>query len=429
MAFQQGLSGLRASANALDVTSNNVANAATVGFKSSQAHFADVYASRLGAAGGSQVGIGVSVPAIVQNFSAGNVTVTNNPLDIAINGAGFFRMSDGGSITYSRAGQFHLDKSGYVVDDGARRLTGYAVDTLTGLPVMSTPVELQLDPSDQPPAATGTAGGSFDGVKAVMNFDSRSTVPNTAWAITPPATGPSTSMYNYSTATSIYDSLGNPHTLTIYARKAAAANTWDVYTATDTGAPVAPSTTPTTVFAGPVSVAFNSSGQLTAAPNGVLPLSIALTNGAATPLAFNLDFTGSTQFGANFGVNQMLQDGYAPGRLTGTSVSANGTILGTYTNGQSRIMGQVALSNFTNPDGLASLGGNQWQETSESGSPLTGTPNSASLGVLQSAAVEESNVDLTAELVNMIVEQRNYQANAQTIKTQDQILQTLVNLR
>ncbi len=429
MAFQQGLSGLRAASNALDVTSNNVANAATVGFKSSQAHFADVYASTLGASGGSQVGIGVSVPAVAQNFAAGNVTVTNNPLDIAINGSGFFRMNASGSVTYSRAGQFHLDRSGYIVDDSARRLTGYAVDSTTGTPVISTPVDLLLDPSDQPPQATGTVGGDFDGVKAVLNFDSRSTVPADAWAVVAPATLPTTRMYNYSTAVSIYDSLGNPHTLTIYARKAAAANTWDVYTATDTGAPVPPATSMVPVIAGPVSVAFDSSGKLTAAPNGVLPLSIALSNGAATPLAFDLDFTGSTQFGSNFGVNQLKQDGYAPGRLTGMTVAVDGIILGSYSNGQSRTMGQIALSSFTNPDGLASMGGNQWLETADSGSPLTGTPNSASLGVLQSAAVEESNVDLTSELVNMIVEQRNYQANAQSIKTQDQILQTLVNLR
>lgn len=420
MAFQQGLSGLRAFANALDVTSNNVANAATVGFKSSQVHFSDVYASSLGSSGGSQVGIGVSASDVAQNFTAGNVTATNNPLDIAINGSGFFRMSDNGSISYSRNGQFHLDKDGYVVDDGARRLTGYTVDPVTGNITNSAPVDIFLDPSDQAPVATGTAGGDFDGVKIVLNFDSRSVVPG-AWSYTAPVapattSSPSTSGYNFSTAASIYDSEGNAHTLTMYARKTGN-NAWDMYTTVDGGAP-----------AGPTAMAFSTSGVLTTPANGQISQTIVLTNGATIPV-FPLDFSGSTQFGSSFGVNQLQQDGYAPGRLTGTTVSADGIIQGIYTNGQTRTMGQVVLSNFTNPGGLSSQGNNQWVETADSGSPLTGSPNSSSLGTLQSGAVEESNTDLTAELVNMIVQQRNYQANAQSIKTQDQILQTLVNLR
>jgi flagellar hook protein FlgE len=157
--------------------------------------------------------------------------------------------------------------------------------------------------------------------------------------------------------------------------------------------------------------------------------SFAVSTGAVTPLSFNLDLTGSTQFGSSFGVNRLFQDGYTSGRLSGINIAVDGVVQGRYSNGQSRNLGQIVLANFTNPNGLQSLGNNQWAETSDSGQPLVGAPGTGSLGSLQSAAIEESNVDLTAELVNMITQQRAYQANAQSIKTQDQILQTLVNLR
>jgi flagellar hook protein FlgE len=154
----------------------------------------------------------------------------------------------------------------------------------------------------------------------------------------------------------------------------------------------------------------------------------ALGTGAAA-LSFDLDLTGSTQYGNIFGVNMITQDGYTSGRLSGLSVASDGTVQGRYSNGQTRDLAQVVLGNFNNPNGLTSMGNNQWVETADSGQPLIGVPGSGSLGVIQSAAIEESNVDLTAELVNMITYQRAYQANAQTIKTQDSILQTLVNLR
>lgn len=483
MAFQQGLSGLYAASKALDVTSNNVANSATVGFKSAQAHFADVFAASLSGGGSAQVGIGTSIGAIQQQFTQGNITSTNNPLDISINGGGFYRMSTNGTITYSRAGQFHLDKDGYVVDDRERKLTGYLADT-TGTIVQAAPAELQLSSANQDPVATGSTIGG--GVKASLNLDSRSVLPTNAASFS--TTDPSS--YNFSTATAIYDSLGNAHTLTIYATKttvaaataavtgattaetaattalaadpanpvliaALAAATSSVTSTTSalaavTAAAVDPTlsqwliytsvdgTLPGNVTGSPTAIGFNSSGKLSGAPIGGFPLSIDLggvmvaqgtTNIATTPLAFNLDFAGTTQFGSAFGTNSLQQDGYTSGRLTGVNVGSDGVVRGNYSNGQARDLGQVVLTSFTNPNGLTSLGGNQWAETSASGSALVGAPNTGTLGVLQSAAIEESNVDLTAELVNMITEQRNYQANAQSIKTQDQILQTLVNLR
>ena len=434
MSFQQGLSGLNSSSKALDVVSNNIANANTVGFKSSATHFADVYANSLAGAGASQVGIGVQTAAIMQQFSQGNISSTNNPLDMSINGGGFYRMTTNGNVTYSRNGQFHLDKNGYIVDDRARVLTGYPVDG-TGQIVQSAPVDLQLDAGDQDPVATGAGVGALTGVRANVNLDSRSISPLSAAPPAPwvPGATHDPSTYNWSTALSIYDTLGNAHTLSLYAVKSTTSGLWDVHASVD-------GTTDANVTLGTPTLQFTTSGQLdgTIAGNGTVNVSIDLNtvmtdlggvNDAASPLVFDMNFSGSTQFGSVFGANRLEQDGYASGRLSGVSVSGDGVIRGNYTNGQSRNLGQVVLANFTNPNGLTSLGGNQWGETSTSGTALIGSPGSASLGVLQSAAVEESNVDLTAELVNMITQQRNYQANAQSIKTQDSIMQTLVNLR
>ncbi|WP_301102950.1 flagellar hook protein FlgE [Propionivibrio sp.] len=439
MSFQQGLSGLNSAAKGLDVTSNNIANSSTVGFKSAAAHFADVYANSLSGSGASQVGIGTTTMAVQQSFTQGNVTTSNNPLDIAINGGGFYRMSTNGTITYSRNGQFHLDKNGFVVDDRARVLTGYPVDASTGRVVQSSPVELQLDSGDQPPVATGSGVGASPGVKANVNLDSRATtttwIPANLGSAGPPVVpadtvwSPSPATYNWSTALSIYDSLGNGHTLSLYAVKTVNPREWQIHANVD-------GTTDREVTLTGSTLTFDTSGSLVGSSvvNASIDLAAVMTdlgkvNSAASPLAFTIDFAGSSQYGSPFGANRLEQDGYTSGRLTGVSVAGDGVLRGNYSNGQARDLGQVVLAGFTNPNGLSSLGANQWSETAASGAALVGAPGSASLGVLQAAAIEESNTDLTAELVNMITQQRNYQANAQSIKTQDQILQTLVNLR
>lgn len=422
MSFQQGLSGLNGAQGALDAISNNVANSATVGFKQSKTQFADVYAASLQSSGGNQIGIGVAIDAVAQQFTQGNITVTNNPLDVAINGQGFFRMSDSGTITYTRNGQFLIDKEGYVINGDGLRLTGYLADA-NGTVIPSSPAEIVIDTSDINPRATTTAAGG-------VNLDSRESVPANAanWTAAFLASGniPTPDMYNASTSVTVYDTLGNQHILTMYFVKLASAGNWDVYTQLDSPSAANPVTRAPSGAGGPV-LNFDSNGLLTTGMP--LALSFPLTTGAVTPLAFDLDYTGSTQFGANFGVNRLFQDGYTSGRLSGLAVGNDGVIKGRYSNGQARDMAQIVLVNFANPNGLVSLGGNQWAETSESGAPLVGAPDSGSLGSLQSAAVEDSNVDLTQELVNMITQQRNYQANAQSIRTQDQILQTLVNLR
>ena len=433
MAFQQGLSGLYAASKALDVTSNNVANSATVGFKSASAHFSDVYANSLSGAGAAQVGIGTSVGAVQQQFTQGNITTTNNPLDLSINGGGFYRMSSNGSVTYSRNGQFHLDKEGYIVDDRLRKLTGnqYANGVSSG-----SLGDINVSSALIDPKITGK-------VTVGINLNSSATVPTAplvagALVAVAPATVPPTyiapdvSSYSYMQPNAIYDSLGSVHTANYYFVKDAAPNTWNVLMTVDNGMNDAGAITQVT------QLVFDTNGKLTAPAVAGLPIGTPATPaniawgaalGVTTPQPLTFNFGQCTQFGSPFSVNQLEQDGFTSGRLTGVSVGADGMVRGNYSNGQSRDMGQVVLANFTNPNGLSSLGGNQWSETSASGQALVGAPGTGTLGVLQAAAVEESNTDLTSELVNMITQQRNYQANAQSIKTQDQIMQTLVNLR
>lgn len=406
MSFQQGLSGLAAAARNLDVIGNNVANSNTAGFKTSKANFADVIATSLAGGGSSSAGLGVAVAGIDQQFTQGNVSTTNNPLDFAVNGNGFFRLSTNGTVTYTRNGQFKLDKDGFIVNTTGARLQGYPVNG-AGQIVNSTPVDLQFSTASVSPKSTANA-------RVVANLDSRKPIISAAFSLTDPST------YTSTTSMSIYDSLGNQHNMTTYYRKSAA-NTYQVFVAVNG----------VQVGAGPVgTLNFRTDGTIDTGTT-TLPfnLSIPLTSGAVTPLLVALDYTGTTQYGANFAVSNLTQDGYTSGQLTGFNVSSDGKMVGRYSNGQSKDLGQVVLAAFNNPQGLQPLGNNQWAETSASGQPLVGTAGSGTFGVLQSGAVEDSNVDLTAELVNMITAQRIYQANAQTIKTQDQVLQTLVNLR
>lgn len=411
MSFQQGLSGLNAAAKSLDVIGNNVANASTVGFKASQAQFADVYAASLAGATGLAAGIGTKVATIATQFTQGNISVTNNPLDIAINGRGFFRVDQQGTIFYTRNGQFQLDKDGYIVTAAGEKLTGYAANA-TGQILPGALVNLQLSQADIAPAATANAN-------VLVNLDSRATPPTAAFNYLDPTT------YNSSTSMTVYDSLGNAQTYTFYFRKTAG-NTWDVYSSLTN-----PAGTTTLQNGGSAitTLVYNTSGVLTSGAVVTANVPAGDLGTGAAALSFTLDFTGSTQFGSPFSVNAITQDGYTSGRLTGFSIDDNGIIQARYSNGQNKAQGQIVLANFTNPQGLQPLGNNLFAETATSGQPLVGAPGSGALGVLQSSATEDSTVDLTAELVSMITAQRVYQANAQTIKTQDAVLQTLVNLR
>ncbi|MCA1322611.1 flagellar hook protein FlgE [Herbaspirillum sp. alder98] len=426
MSFQQGLSGLNGAAKSLDVIGNNVANASTVGFKQAQAQFADMYANSMNRSGNSPVGIGVTVANVAQAFTQGNVTSTNNPLDIAINGDGFFRLA--GSLTdaspvYGRNGQFELNKDGYIVNpsmNGAY-LTGYPAGVSGG-----DPVRLKIDTSSIP--ATPTTK-----VTTKVNLDSRQDPPT----VTPfdPANANS---YNNSTGVTVYDSLGNPYSVQTYYVKSAPTGTpptttWNIYATID-GKLVANAATPT-VATSVGTMTYDSTGAMTASTgmslpvNNVAPANVYTKLGGTFPGAITLNYAGSTQTGSAFINVAQSQDGMMPGSLSSFSIAKDGTIVGAYSNQQTKNLGQVILVNFANPNGLQPLGNNLYTATADAGAPLIGTPTTGTFGTLQARAVEDSNVDLTAELVNMIVAQRVYQANSQTIKVQDTVLQTLVSLR
>lgn len=420
MGFQQGLSGLSASSRNLDVIGNNVANANTYGSKVARAEFADVYATSMTGAGANSVGIGVQVAAVAQQFTQGNVTTTDNPMDIAINGAGFFQVSDGSNPTmYTRNGQFKIDREGYIVNNQRQRLLGYGADATGNIvPAQATPIQLPT---------VGIAPRATDDITMELNLDSRA-------AVTLPTAGgidfndPTT--YNNATSVTAYDALGQDISLTYYFQKTGN-GTWDVYV-------TANGTTVNGTAAAPLpvtSATFNASGTsptfVPDPPTINIPAGLTNSSGAliATPLAIPFDMGSATQYGSSFGVTNLTQTGYAPGQMSSITIEGNGIIMARYSNGQSQPAGQIEIATFRNAQGLQPMGGNAWNATYASGDAVVGVPGDGNMGVLQAGALEESNVDLTAELVNMITAQRNYQANAQTIKTQDQVLQTLVNLR
>ncbi|HEY3301866.1 MAG TPA: flagellar hook protein FlgE [Methylophilaceae bacterium] len=409
MSFQQGLSGLNAASKSLEVIGNNVSNSSTVGFKQSRAEFSDVFASSLTGAGSSQIGIGTKLSNVAQQFTQGNISSTSNSLDVAINGGGFFRMSNNGAVTYSRNGQFTMDKQGYLTDAQGNRLTGYLANSL-GVLSTGAATDIQINSADLNPTQTTTVTGT-------LNLDStKAALTNAGFSPTNPST------YTSSTSVNVFDSLGNSHVLQSFFVKTGA-GAWSVFNTVDGNAAY-----PTSPQAPNSTLTFPTSG-LSPTQTVVNATSFAPGTGAATPMTVALDYSTSTQFGSAFSVNSLAQDGNNSGKLAKFNVGSDGVITGSYTNGKSQTLGQLVLVKFANPNGLVQLGGNQWGESSTSGVPVVGTPNTSGLGVLQSSALEDSNVDLTSELVNMITAQRIYQANAQTIKTEDQIMQTLVNLR
>ena len=406
MSFNIALSGLNASSADLDVISNNIANVSTTGYKGSRSEFSDIFTSASIGSVSTAIGSGVNIARVAQQFSQGNINVTNNGLDLAISGQGFFRLSDNGSTVYSRSGSFGIDNNGYITNAQNQRLTAYLADTSGN--VTGALGDLQLSTANIIPQATSK-------IDIGVNLDSAATVPTVAFNSSDP------SSYNNSTSLSLYDSQGTSHLGTLYFVKTAD-NSWDTHLFVD-GSEVSPSASG--------AVTFNQDGTLATPAGGKVDYS-AFPIAGANDLTMTLDYGSSsptTQFGGNFGVNSLSQDGYATGQLSGVDIASNGTILARYTNGQSKTLGQVALANFANPQGLRQLGDTSWAESSESGVPLVGQPGTASLGSLQSGALEASNIDLTAQLVNMITAQRNFQANSQVIKTEDAITQTIINIR
>ena len=422
MAFRVAISGLKAASGELDVIGNNIANSNTAGFKKSRAEFVDVFAVTNVGGSGSTPGSGVRLSAIRQQFTQGNISFTDNNLDMAINGSGFFVLNDSGTNVYSRAGNFQVDRSGHVVNAAGQQLMTFNT-TEAGAPTGGMSA-LKIDTSLIQPAGTNE-------VSMTANLDSRALPPATPWpgggfdAFAVPPTAPDPDMFNSSTSVTVYDSLGNSHTQSLYFVKTATANEWQVYSLIDGVSETGPDT-----------ITFDSSGQI---PTASLPLQVSIAGwaplddaGAANGAAaqnFTLDLSKLTQFGNEFSVTSIDQDGFTTGQLRGVEVGDGGVVYARFTNGQSRALGQVALADFSNTAGLQPLGGSIWAETFTSGQPTLSAPGSGGVGVVQSGALEDSNVEVTQELVDMIVAQRNFQANAKVIQTEDTITQAIINLR
>ncbi|WP_435946151.1 flagellar hook protein FlgE [Dryocola sp. BD586] len=407
MGFSQGLSGLSSASQALDVVGNNIANSQTVGFKSGSIAFADVFA-------GSQIGMGVQVSGVNQNFSDGVLGQGNSNLDMGISGNGFFRMvNEAGSVFYSRNGQFQSDENGFIINNQGMYLTGYQA---TGTPPTIQPGAaigpIQI-PSGQMQARASDAGtmkGNLDSGTETID----------------PATNPfdPSDAKSYSSVTQVdaYDSLGNKHTINVYFVKTGD-NKWSTYSSDTTSPKHDGSGNP--VYQ-KMDIEFDPAGQLTTNPAKLNVQSDGYKGGDA--LNFDLDMAGMTQQATDTAMESPSTTGYAPGLMNGYVVGDSGEIIASYSNGQKQTIGQVVLSNFTNPGGLASEGNNCWSETPASGQPVSGISGTGNLGTLYGNRLEASNVDLSKEMVNMIVYQRNYQSNSQTIKTQSELLQILSNM-
>ncbi len=406
MPFRTALSGLNAASAELRVIGNNVANASTTGFKESRAEFSDIFATSSLGVTANAIGTGVKVSSVAQQFTQGNIEFTDNNLDLAISGQGFFMVDDGGTNVFTRAGQFGVDRDGFVVNSAQQQLQIFTADS--GGNITGARGSLRLDQSDIAPQASTK-------IDVSANLDASSTPPASAFDALDAAS------YNSSTSLTVFDSLGSPHLSTMYFRMNGTANQWEVHSFVDG---VNQSAVPAPI------IEFNSNGAIdtTTFPSTVTVPAFDPGTGASN-LALDMNFLNTTQYGSAFSVNALTQDGFATGRLSGIDIGDTGVITSRFTNGQSRTLGQVAVATFSNTQGLRQLGETGWAETFDSGSPLVGSPGTGSAGLIQSGALEGSNVDLTEELVKMITSQRNFQANAQVISTADTVTQTIINIR
>ena len=442
MSFNISLSGLNAASSDLDVTSNNIANVATTGFKESRAEFADIFASSPLGTTKNAIGAGVKLASVTQQFGQGNLEFTENTLDMAISGEGFFVMRQNqtsSDITYTRAGAFQVDQNGLVANNSGQILQVFPVDPLTGVvattslsgtipltvpntvgsPQATTAVDININfPSGITPAIDPAAVGGIDDEFNAAIAGTTTVAPNTA-------------NYHNSTSATVFDSQGNSHILTMYyVMTDDLNNTWEVRSTMDgfpmqIGAALSPAT-----------LDFDNAGVLdltTSTGAGVLNFdAFTLTNGAA-PINLAIDFTnqGNTitqEAQGGFSVQSLSQDGFSTGRLSGLEIDDSGLVRASFTNGQTTSLGKIALARFDNPQGLRQTGDTSWVETVDSGPVLGGEAGTGNLGLIQAGALETSNVDLTAELVNLITAQRNFQANSKAIETANTVTQTIINI-
>lgn len=426
MSFSTAISGVNAATSGLNVISNNIANASTTGFKVSSAEFSEVFASSLLGSGAAATGQGVVLSEIRADFSQGNIEFTSNALDLAISGNGFFILQgDDGGQQYTRAGGFRVNRDGLLVNAQGQRLQGFQANAegeITG-----AIDDLFIDTTLIEPQKTLE-------VDVTANLDSRDVAP----AVTLPFDPSDPLTFNSSTSTTVYDSLGNSHVLNIYYRKdvtpAAGATSYSIYQTIDGEQLYTNAATPNG------QIAFDSSGQILAAPpttissNAWVPkdangVANGATGGDDVNSFVNIDLLATTQFGTDFAVSSINQDGFGAGQLIAFEIEASGVAFARFTNGQSRAIGQVALAAFRNNNGLQPVGDTNFSESFASGTPTVGAPGAGGRGSIQSSAVESANVDITAELVNLIIAQRNFQANAQVISANDQLTTAIINLR
>jgi flagellar hook protein FlgE len=405
MPFRIALSGLNAASSDLNVTANNVANVATTGFKGSRAEFADLFSVSLQGIASNAVGNGVRVSNVAQQFGQGNIEFTDSSLDLAISGQGFFVLSDGGALSYTRAGAFQVNRDGYAVNSAQQRLQVYPPIAGGGFNTGGLS-DLRLQTTESAPQATST-------VEFVLNLPANAAPPLSA-----PFNAADPNSYNHATSLTLYDSLGAAHTGTLYFVKTATPNQWDAQLFIDG-----------TAVGGAQTLQYSNTGQIIVPANGQLPFPAYTPATGAAPMNITVDLALSTQFGGNFGVNSVTQNGFTTGRLIGIDIDETGVVQARYTNGRAQPLGQVAIANFSNVQGLQQLGNTQWAETFSSGQALRGQAGNSGFGLVQSGALESSNIDITEELVKMITSQRNFQANAQMISTADSITQTIINIR
>lgn len=407
MSFNVALTGLNAANQDLSVTANNLANVSTVGFKGSRTEFANLFSSTEYGVSSTAVGNGVSVQEVAQQFSQGDIETTGNNLDLAVSGSGFFTLSNNGALEYTRDGEFQVNSAGDVVTAGGANLQVYP-PLATGGYNTGGLSNLSLSSGESAPSATTTAA-------ITANLPADATVlPDAA---TPSPTD--SESYNNTTSLTVYDSLGAAHTASLYFTKTAT-NTWTASLYVDGNA------------VGSQELDYSASGALTAPPGGTVAFPYTAAEGLSTganDMNMTFDFNNVTQYGNNFGVTAVQQNGYTTGLLTGISIDNTGVVQAQYTNGNSVNLGQVAMANFANPQGLEQLGDNNWASTNSSGQAVQGIAGGSGFGNIASGSLEESNVDTTTSLVDMITAQRDFQANAQMIQTEDQITQTIIGIR
>ncbi|MGE6510637.1 MAG: flagellar hook protein FlgE [Halomonas sp.] len=425
MSFSQALSGLNAQSENLKILGNNIANSQTVGFKSSGAIFADVFAGA-----SSQVGLGVKISDVRQDFTAGDLETSGRTLDLAVAGEGFYRVEQAsGEAAYTRNGQFSQDNQGFIVNAAGQRLTGYGLsdenDPFSEVIAGGAPEALRIPADDIPAAETGRVTATYNldgstqvgvGLQTAVLFDGFGATPAEVEVD-----------YHFSNSFTVYDSLGNARNISTYFRKTDD-NTWQVEVARD-GVKLDNSND--------FELTFDSNGQLTGTPDNITGVDNgeeatftfpADDLGGAEELDFTFNLVGTTQFNNNSVQNTLTQDGYSSGSLAGLEVTREGRVIRIYTNEQRRDAGQIVLANFANEEGLQSIGDNAWRETNASGIGIIGTAGTGVFGTIESGVLENSNVDLAKQLVDTIVAQRAYQANSTSISTQDELLQTIINL-